>query len=74
MKKCRGVVLIFFGFILFSCMLPQNAYAYLEVGTGSYLFQVGLAVFLLFVFSVQSFIKSFFRYLKNTATKLIRRK
>ena len=48
-------------------------FAYLDPGLGSFLFQIGLAVFMFTVYSIRSVIKKFFQFLKNTVTKLIRR-
>jgi len=71
MSKYSFIVSLFLFVVLFSLVLPKNAYAYLDLGTGSYLFQVVLAVFFVFIYSIRSFIKSFFQKLKNTLKKLI---
>ncbi|MBI2315075.1 hypothetical protein HYU93_03410 [Candidatus Daviesbacteria bacterium] len=52
-------VIIYFGFLML--IFPQNAYAYLDPGTGSYLFQILMAGLLGSLF----FIKSIIRKLKN---------
>ncbi|KKR03996.1 MAG: hypothetical protein UT30_C0014G0004 [Candidatus Uhrbacteria bacterium GW2011_GWF2_39_13] len=49
-------------------------FAYIDLGTGSYLFQVGLAVFMLIFYSARSLIKLFFQYLKNAVIKLVKRR
>lgn len=40
--------------------LPQKVYAYLDPGTGSYIFQIIIGLLLGGLFFVRSFIKSFF--------------
>lgn len=58
--------------VIFMALFSQPAFAYLDMGTGSYLFQVGLAVFMLFVYTIRSFIGNLFRSLKNAVIKLLK--
>lgn len=59
-------------FIVMSLIYSQNAYAYLDPGTGSYLFQILIAGLLAFLFFIKSiwrsivtFISYFFRKKRN---------
>jgi len=57
----------------FICLLacPQSAQAYLDAGTGSYVFQVVLASILVATYSVRSFLKAIVVHLMKIAAKVI---
>ena len=69
MKHCTRpaislVRLVFF--ILFCLLLPSNAYAYLDPGTGSYIFQLIVAALIGALFTVKLYwqkVKTFFKSL-----------
>jgi hypothetical protein len=51
----RKTGMLFFLFIL--VMLPVNSYGYLDIGTGSYLFQLAIGFFIGSIFAVKMFWK-----------------
>ncbi len=60
-------------FVLFELLSPASAHAYLDMGTGSYILQVFLAVFFAAMFTIKSYlssIKVFFRKLFNRETDM----
>ncbi len=72
MKLVRRVIMIFAWVALLYFTLPQPAYAYLDLGTGSYILQVSAAAFFAGLFSLKIFwhkIKLFFKNLFTTAEK-----
>lgn len=46
-------------------LLPSTAWAYFDIGTGSYLFQIILASFFGLIYTVRSYITAIFRKLFN---------
>ncbi len=58
-------VRILFLFFLVSTTQATNAYAYLDPGAGSYVFQVVASVFLVSLFFMKNFFKRVFQVLKN---------
>jgi len=60
------IILLLFLVILF---FPKNAYAYLDPGTGSYIFQFVIAIILGLIFSLKLFwkkiVRTFLRLLKG---------
>ncbi len=77
MRKAQFFLLI----AVFSLILTGNAYAYIDLGTGSYLFQIILGAFLLFVYSIKTFLlnlpgrfKNLIKKLKNKHNNLRRRR
>ncbi len=67
-------VLNIFGITLFtltfSCFIcPQESYAYLDPGTGSYILQITMAALLAGLFSMKLFFNKFKALLKNLFSK-----
>jgi hypothetical protein len=61
---------IYLNTLIFLCVYPSNAYAYLDPGTGSYIFQIILAFILAALFSLKKYWKKFCRFLdKNIFIK-----
>ena len=72
MKLVRGLIMICVWITLFSFTFPQPAYAYLDLGTGSYMLQVSAAAFFAGLFSLKIFwhkIKLFFKNRFTTVKK-----
>ena len=70
-KFCREIKLLFMVFIFsLYVIFPEKAYAYLNPGTGTYIFQLIVGVFLGGLFAIKLFWKRIFGFLG----KLIRRK
>lgn len=64
MYRFRQNKIIFITFGLFFLMFPQVSYAYLDPGTGSYIFQLILAAFVGAAFTIKIYwakIKTFFK-------------
>ncbi len=59
--------IIFFAFILW--LIPQRAYAYIDPGTGSYIFQIAIATAIGLFFSIKVFGRSVKDYFVNTFLK-----
>ncbi len=62
---------IFFSLIFsaFLFLLPDNTYAYLDPGTGSYIFQIFIAAILGSLFAIKIFWKRIISFLKNLFSK-----
>ena len=63
MYKFRQNKIIFITFGLFLLMFPQVSYAYLDPGTGSYIFQIILAAFVGAAYMIKIYwtkVKAFF--------------
>ena len=63
MYKFRQNKIIFITFGLFLLMFPQVSYAYLDPGTGSYIFQIILATFVGAAYMIKIYwtkVKTFF--------------
>jgi hypothetical protein len=52
-------------YFLLLLLLPSTAWAYFDIGTGSYLFQIILASFFGLIYTVRSYITAVFRKLLN---------
>ncbi len=65
MKYFTHVQPIFLFVALFHLIFPQKAYAYLDPGTGSYIFQLLIAFLLGGIFAVKLFWNSIKTFFKN---------
>jgi len=71
MNICRHLVTLTVSFAFLYFVFPREAYAYLDPGTGSYIFQLAIAVLIGGSFAIKLYwrkIKTFFResFFKNT--------
>ncbi|HEC91954.1 MAG TPA: hypothetical protein ENI51_03010 [Candidatus Atribacteria bacterium] len=55
-------------FILLFLILPQNSFAYLDPGTGSYFFQIIIAFILGGIFGIKMFWRRITRFVKSLFT------
>jgi hypothetical protein len=60
-KLMRLTVFLIVCFLL----LPANTYAYLDLGTGSYVLQIVIATFLGFAFMLKSYLKKAFLFISG---------
>ncbi|MBI2600030.1 hypothetical protein HYW43_03895 [Candidatus Daviesbacteria bacterium] len=59
----------FLFFLLLNLLFPSQADAYLDPGTGSYFFQILIAIVLGGIFTLKLFFKRIVRYLRNFLSK-----
>jgi len=70
MKVCfYRVFMIFITLVIIDLSFPRNAHAYLDPGTGSYLFQLLLAALLGGLFAIKLFWKKIKEFSKNLFSK-----
>lgn len=48
-------------FLILLFLMPATAWAYFDIGTGTYLFQIALASFFGFIYTVRAYIGAVFR-------------
>lgn len=68
--SCRGrilrrVVSVFLVVVAAQCMLPRSAHAYLDPGTGSYVFQIAIGAFLGGVFAIKGTWRRIVDFVRN---------
>ena len=64
-KRNRGIVVV----ILFLVIVSNNAYAYIDPGTGSYLFQILIATLIGVLFSIKIYSKKIVALVKSIIAK-----
>jgi len=69
MKYFTNIKVLTFLFFLFYFMYPQEAYAYLDPGTGSYFFQILIGILLGTLFAVRLYWGKIKIFLKNLFVK-----
>ncbi len=67
--RIMGFKLVLLLFVYFILAFPQNVYAYLDMGTGSYFFQLLMAGLLGFSFFFKSFLRSSRTFVANIFSK-----
>jgi hypothetical protein len=55
--------------VTLQCSLSQDAFAYLDPGTGSYIFQVMLAIFIGGLFTIKMYWQKIKNYISNLFSK-----
>jgi len=69
MKSLRGLISLVFVYAFFCLLLPQEAYAYIDPGSGSYFLQFILAGLLAASFMIKTFWRSIGTFLANLFSK-----
>ncbi len=68
--KCFRIFVIVLASLNLTCLvLPQNVYAYLDAGTGSYIIQVVIAAFVGGMFAVKVFWRKIKDFFSNTFSR-----
>jgi len=67
LKKMPFKLIIFIGLLLF--LFPRPALAYLDPGTGSYLFQLAIAGFLASLFFIKTLIRKVKAWIRNISPR-----
>jgi hypothetical protein len=68
-KHLKKIKIVFASCVLLSTIFPNNVYAYLDPGTGSYVLQLAIAALLGGLYAVKVFWKRITNFFKNIFTK-----
>jgi hypothetical protein len=64
MHRCRVFIIATVGFFFFA-VFTKNAYAYLDLGTGSYIFQIVIAFMIGGLYAIKLFWKKVLFFMRN---------
>lgn len=68
-RSKRQILVIAFGLVILGLLFPQSAYAYIDLGTGSYIIQMLIAGAVGILFAVKMYWKNLISFLGGLFTR-----